>query len=62
VVIDLSGGRCGWRRALVRTLLRAAETDPLLFGELPARVAILVSKRNQRLGDSAAVALVVSAR
>ncbi len=62
VVTDASGGRCGWRRALIRTLLRIIEANPLLFGGLPAGVAILASKRNQRLGDLAAGTLVVSSR
>jgi uncharacterized RDD family membrane protein YckC len=62
VVIDPSGGRCGWRRALLRTLVRVVEANPLLFGGLPAGVAILASKQNQRLGDLAAGTLVVSAR
>jgi uncharacterized RDD family membrane protein YckC len=62
VVVDPSGGRCGWRRALVRTLLRVVEANPFLFGGLPAGVAILASSRNQRLGDLAAGTLVVSAR
>lgn len=62
VVIDLSGGRCGWRRALIRTLVRALEANPLLFGGIPAGVAILTSGRNQRLGDLAAGTLVVSAK
>jgi uncharacterized RDD family membrane protein YckC len=62
VVVDPSGGHCGWRRALVRTLLRVVEANPLLFGGLPAGVAILASERNQRIGDMAAGTLVVSAR
>ena len=62
VVVDPSGARCGWRRALVRTLPRLLEANPLLFGGLPAGLAILTSKRNQRLGDLAAGTLVVSAR
>lgn len=62
VVVDSSGARCGWRRALVRTLLRLLEANPLLFGGLPAGVAVLTSKRSQRLGDLAAGTLVVSAR
>jgi uncharacterized RDD family membrane protein YckC len=61
-VVDASGGRCGWRRALVRTLLRVVEANPLLFGGLPAGLVILASKRNQRLGDLAAGTLVVSAK
>jgi len=56
-VVGVDGGRCGWRAALVRTLVRVAEADPLLFGGL----AVLASKRNQRLGDLAAGTLVISA-
>lgn len=62
VVVGADGRRCGWRAALVRTLLRVLEANPLLFGGVPAGVAILASKRNQRLGDRAAGTLVVSAR
>lgn len=62
VVVDSSGGRCGWRRAAVRTLLRILEANPLLFGGLPAGLVIMASERNQRLGDLAAGTLVVSAR
>lgn len=62
VVVNFDGGRCGWRAALVRTLLRVVEANPLLFGGLPAGLAVLASKRNQRLGDLAAGTLVVSAR
>ena len=62
MVVDPSGGRCGWRRALLRTLLRVVEANPLLLGGLPAGIAILASERNQRLGDLAAGTLVVSAK
>jgi uncharacterized RDD family membrane protein YckC len=62
VVVGADGHPCGWRAALVRTLLRAVEANPLLFGGLPAGLAILASKRNQRLGDLAAGTLVVSAK
>jgi uncharacterized RDD family membrane protein YckC len=62
VVTNADGGRCGWRGALIRTLLRVVEANPLLLGGLPAGVVILASKRNQRLGDLAAGTLVVSAR
>jgi uncharacterized RDD family membrane protein YckC len=61
VVVDPSGGRCGWRRALVRTLLRVVEANPLLLGGLPAGLVIMATERNQRLGDLAAGTLVVSA-
>lgn len=62
VVVNSDGGRCGWRGALVRTLLRVVEANPLLFGGLPAGIAIVASHRNQRLGDLAAGTLVVSAK
>lgn len=62
VVVGADGRRCGWSAALVRTLLRVLEANPLLFGGVPAGVAVLASKRNQRLGDLAAGTLVVSAR
>ena len=62
VVVGADGRPRGWRAALVRTLLRIVEANPLLFGGLPAGVAVLTSKRNQRLGDLAAGTLVVSAR
>lgn len=61
-VVGADGLRCGWRAALVRTLLRLVEANPLLFGGLPAGVVILASERNQRIGDLAAGTLVVSAR
>jgi uncharacterized RDD family membrane protein YckC len=62
VVVDPSGGRCGWRRAFIRTLLRVLEANPLLLGGLPAGLIIVASGRNQRLGDLAAGTLVVSAK
>jgi uncharacterized RDD family membrane protein YckC len=62
VVVDAGGRRCGWSAALIRTLLRVVEANPLLFGGIPAGLAILASKRNQRLGDLAAGTLVVSAK
>jgi uncharacterized RDD family membrane protein YckC len=62
VVVGADGSPCGWRAALVRTLLRVLEANPLLLGGLPAGVTILVSKRNQRLGDLAAGTVVTSAR
>jgi len=46
VVVGADGRPCGWRAALVRTLLQVVEANPLLFGRLPAGIAILVSKRN----------------
>jgi uncharacterized RDD family membrane protein YckC len=44
VVVDPSGGRCGWRRALLRTLLRVMEANPLLLGGLPAGLVIVATR------------------
>jgi len=43
IVVNPSGGCYRWRRALVRTLLRIVEANPLHFGGLPAGLVILVS-------------------
>jgi uncharacterized RDD family membrane protein YckC len=50
------------RAAAIRTLARILEANPLLFGGLPAGIAILFTKRKQRLGDLIAGTVVVSTR
>jgi uncharacterized RDD family membrane protein YckC len=47
------------RTAAIRTLARILEANPLLLGGLPAGIAILVTKRKQRLGDLLAGTVVV---
>jgi uncharacterized RDD family membrane protein YckC len=47
----LEGTPCGWGSALVRTLTRILEANPVLFGGLPAALLGAFSKRHQRLGD-----------
>jgi uncharacterized RDD family membrane protein YckC len=56
VVMD-GGEPIGVRASSVRNLLRLLEGPPLLYA--PAIVAILATRRNQRLGDLAAGTLVV---
>jgi uncharacterized RDD family membrane protein YckC len=56
VVMD-GGGPVGLRASAVRNLLRLLEGPPLFY--VPAVVAILATRRNQRLGDLAAGTLVV---
>jgi uncharacterized RDD family membrane protein YckC len=56
VVMD-GGGPIGLRASAVRNLLRLLEGPPLFY--VPAIVAILATRRNQRLGDLAAGTLVV---
>jgi uncharacterized RDD family membrane protein YckC len=50
-VVTTDGSRPGFGRALVRTLLRSFEVNPLLFGGLPAGVVAYFSKSGQRIGD-----------
>ena len=60
VVRKLDGSRCDWKGSLIRGGLRILEVNPLLLGGLPAGIAILSSKRKQRVGDMLAGTLVVS--
>ena len=53
-VVDALGCPPGPGRALVRTLLRLVEVNPLLFGGLPAAAVAYRSKTGQRLGDTLA--------
>ena len=47
----LSGERCGWARAAIRTILRVFEVNPSLLGGLPAALGGSFTKRHQRVGD-----------
>jgi uncharacterized RDD family membrane protein YckC len=62
VVRKLDGSRCDWRASIIRNVLRVVEVNPLLFGGLPAGIAILLSQRKQRIGDWLAGTLVVSSK
>ncbi len=53
-VVDAAGNLPGFQKALIRTLLRLVEVNPFLFGGIPAGIAVLTSKKRQRLGDMAA--------
>jgi uncharacterized RDD family membrane protein YckC len=56
VVMD-GGGPIGLRASAVRNLVRLLEGPPVFY--VPAVIAILATRRNQRLGDLAAGTLVV---
>jgi uncharacterized RDD family membrane protein YckC len=58
-VVDKDGRAPGLWRALLRTLLRLFEVNPLLFGGVPAGIAVLCTKRKQRLGDLVADTYVI---
>jgi len=60
IVRKLDGSRCDWKAAIIRTLLRIVEVNPVLFGALPAGLIIIFSERKQRLGDELAGTVVVS--
>jgi uncharacterized RDD family membrane protein YckC len=60
IVRKLDGSRCDWKASLIRGGLRILEVNPLLLGGLPAGIAIVSSKRKQRIGDLLAGTVVVS--
>ncbi len=60
IVCKVDGNPCDWRASFIRNGLRLLEVNPLLFGGLPAGIAILSSKRRQRIGDMLADTVVVS--
>jgi uncharacterized RDD family membrane protein YckC len=53
-VVDEQGQTPGIGKAILRTLLRLIEVNPVLAGGLPAGIVVLTSKKRQRLGDMAA--------
>jgi len=59
-VCQIDGSRCTLRSAMLRTLLRVIEVNPILFGALPAGIALLITERKQRLGDLLAGTVVIS--
>jgi uncharacterized RDD family membrane protein YckC len=60
IVRRVNGNPCDWRASFIRNGLRLVEVNPLLFGGLPAGIAILSSDRRQRIGDMLAHTVVVS--
>jgi uncharacterized RDD family membrane protein YckC len=61
-VLQLDRTRITWGQALVRTLFRLIEVNPLLFGAIPAALSIVFSKHCQRIGDRVAMTYVVRAK
>ena len=55
----INGSKCDAKAALIRTLTRLVEVNPLLLGGLPAAVIVRCSKRRQRWGDKLAETVVV---
>lgn len=53
-VVGAGGLRPTLGQAVIRTFLRILEVNPAVMGGIPAGIAVLVSKKRQRLGDMAA--------
>ena len=58
-VRQISGARCTAGQIAIRTLLRLVEVNILFLGALPAGIAVLSTKRHQRIGDLLAGTVVV---
>jgi uncharacterized RDD family membrane protein YckC len=58
-VRTVSGEKCSPSQMSIRTLLRVVEVNPVLFGGIPAGIAIFLSARRQRMGDQIAGTVVV---
>ena len=59
VVKKIDGRPADWTTALIRTLFRLFEVNPVLFGAIPAGLILFFSDHKQRLGDMFADAVVV---
>jgi uncharacterized RDD family membrane protein YckC len=53
-IVNETAGLPSWGQAIIRTILRLIEVNPALMGGVPAGIAVLASKKRQRLGDMAA--------
>ena len=53
-VVNGAGNRPSFVQAIVRTLFRLIEVNPVLVGGLPAGIAVIASRSKQRLGDMVA--------
>lgn len=59
VVVDEFGLKPGFYRAIIRTLLRLIEVNPLLAGGAPAGLVAMFTKTHQRVGDMIARTFVI---
>ncbi|UHA74579.1 RDD family protein [Paenibacillus sp. 481] len=61
-VVKRDGKPPGIVKSLIRSFMRLIEANPILIGALPAGVAVLASRKKQRLGDMLADTFVVNVR
>jgi uncharacterized RDD family membrane protein YckC len=59
IIVSVNGDRITRRQAIVRTLFRLLEVNPIFLGGLPAAACIIFSSKRQRFGDMAAGTVVV---
>jgi len=50
-ITNKDGSKISGKQALIRTIFRILEVNPLLMGGLPAALFIVFSSRKQRIGD-----------
>jgi len=62
MVVDISGKPPGVWKAVLRTLMRIIEVNPLTAGGVIAGIAVCMSQNRQRLGDMLASTFVVRVR
>jgi uncharacterized RDD family membrane protein YckC len=53
-VVNAEGNLPSFMQAVVRTLFRLIEVNPVLVGGLPAGIAVVASRHKQRIGDMVA--------
>jgi uncharacterized RDD family membrane protein YckC len=53
-VVNATGGRPSILQALLRTVFRLLEVNPVLAGGIPAGIAVVASRGKQRMGDMVA--------
>lgn len=58
-VVQTNGEPADWGSAIIRTLARVVEVNPILLGALPGALVVTFSRRKQRIGDLLAETLVV---
>jgi len=59
-IIDRFGNKPRFSQVLIRTFFRIFEVNPFFIGGVPAGIAVLFSKKGQRIGDMVAKTYVVS--
>jgi uncharacterized RDD family membrane protein YckC len=60
--VNANGQPPGFVKGLIRTLLRLVDTNPVLFGGLPAGISVLATRKKQRIGDMVANTYVVKVK